>query len=222
MNSRIESNSAPPRKTSSSLSSNTQEPRKFKFNVLRARLTFPTILSRPLSVPTRSVIFLSLGSGQTKTARRPWRKREIGGVLLAWAPRRGGFWPRSGGNRSVPPWRLQGPPALPETPSPSPLLPPFTSTLLAIIIRVLWLRFLALFPSLCPPFLSPPSRLFRNISPLALARRATSSLILPTRSLNNADPRNLRRRNRLCVLVISVFGMEARYFALQLSNRGFT
>lgn len=125
MNSRIESNPAPPRKTSSSLSSNTQEPRKFKFNVLRARLTFPTILSRPLSVPTRSVIFLSLGSGQTKAARRPWRKREIGGVLLAWAPRRGGFWPRSGGNRSVPPWRLQGPPALPETPSPSPLLPPF-------------------------------------------------------------------------------------------------
>lgn len=25
----------------------------------------------------------------------------------------------------MPPWRLQGPPALPETPSPSPLLPPF-------------------------------------------------------------------------------------------------
>lgn len=95
---------------------------------------------------------------------------------------------------------------LPYQRPPRPL--PFTSTLLAIIIRVLWLRFLALFPSLCPPFLSPPSRLFRNISPLALARRATSSLILPTRSLNNADPRNLRRRNRLCVLVISVLGME--------------
>lgn len=75
--------------------------------------------------------------------------------------------------------------------------------------------------SLCPPFLSPPSRLFRNISPLALARRATSSLILPTRSLNNdADPRNLRRRNRLCgVLVISVFGMEPRYFALRPLTR---
>lgn len=78
-------------------------------------------------------------------------------------------------------------------PTRDPLLPsslPFTSTLLAIIIRVLWLRFLALPPpplslSFCPPpFLSPPSRLFRNISPLALARRATSSLILPTRSLN--------------------------------------
>lgn len=113
-----------------------------------------------------------------------------------------------------------------QRPPSSPL--PFTSTLLAIIIRVLWLRFLALFSpplllllSLCPPFLSPPSRLFRNISPLALARRATSSLILPTRSLNNdADPRNLRRRNRLCgVLVISVFGMEPRYFALRPLTR---
>lgn len=76
-----------------------------------------------------------------------------------------------------------------DPPPPLPSSLPFTSTLLAIIIRVLWLRFLALPPplslSLCPPpFLSPPSRLFRNISPLALARRATSSLILPTRSLN--------------------------------------
>lgn len=125
MNSRIESNLVPPSRNEGP--PNTREPRKFKFNVLRARLTFSTILSRPLSVPTRSVIFLSLGSGQTKAARRPWRKREIGGVLLAWAPRRGGFWPRSGGNRSVPPWRLQGPPALPETPSPPPFYVHFIS-----------------------------------------------------------------------------------------------
>lgn len=75
-------------------------------------------------------------------------------------------------------------------PPPPPLLPPFY----VHFISYYYTRALAPVSrssppppslSLCPPpFLSPPSRLFRNISPLALARRATSSLILPTRSLN--------------------------------------
>lgn len=123
----------------------------------------------------------------------------------------------------MPPWRLQGPPALPETPPPFYVhfISYYYTRALAPVSRSLPPPPLLLLLSLCPPFLSPPSRLFRNISPLALARRATSSLILPTRSLNNdADPRNLRRRNRLCgVLVISVFGMEPRYFALRPLTR---
>lgn len=123
------------------------------------------------------------------------------------ARRQFGFWPRRG-NRSVPPWRLQGPPALPET--------PFTSTLLAIIIRVLWLRFLALFLSVQRSGSARACLEIFHRTFLALARRPTSSLILPTRrSLNNVNPRNFtwnrsvsRDRETLC------FGDETWLFIL--------
>lgn len=103
----------------------------------------------------RARYFFVAGSQADKGSSR---EREERMLLLAWAWRRDtslvfghgevtGVCPHGGGSKDHLPY--QG--------------PPFTSTLLAIIIRVLWLR-LSISLSFSPPTTSRP-RLFRNISP---------------------------------------------------------
>lgn len=84
------------------------------------------MISSARVVSRRRVIFLSLGSGQTKATRRAERKKR-GEDFYSRGPAgeaAARFLAMQRGNRSVPPWRFRGPPALPELPIPLPLLRP--------------------------------------------------------------------------------------------------